>query len=53
MIRDRMGVKPLYFYPTPGGMLFSSAGSIPGSSTDARVRGLPNWNGSRTASAEM
>ena len=24
MIRDRMGVKPLYFYPTPDGVLFGS-----------------------------
>lgn len=24
MIRDRMGIKPLYFYPTPDGVLFGS-----------------------------
>lgn len=24
MIRDRMGVKPLYFYPSPGGVVFGS-----------------------------
>jgi asparagine synthase (glutamine-hydrolysing) len=24
MIRDRMGIKPFYYYPTPGGVLFGS-----------------------------
>jgi asparagine synthase (glutamine-hydrolysing) len=24
LVRDRMGVKPLYYYPTPGGVLFGS-----------------------------
>ena len=24
MIRDRMGIKPFYFYPTPDGVLFGS-----------------------------
>ncbi|NUT53132.1 MAG: asparagine synthase (glutamine-hydrolyzing) [Saccharothrix sp.] len=24
MIRDRVGIKPLYYYPTPGGVLFGS-----------------------------
>ncbi|MBX6384670.1 MAG: asparagine synthase (glutamine-hydrolyzing) [Microbispora sp.] len=24
LVRDRMGIKPLYYYPTPGGVLFGS-----------------------------
>ena len=24
MIRDRMGIKPFYYYPTPAGVLFGS-----------------------------
>lgn len=63
MIRDRMGVKPLYFYPTPDGVLFGSEpkaifanpGAAPAVDLDglrellvpARTPGRSVWKGMR------